>query len=82
MSDLEKKSLEAHVDLCAERYDQLNHKLESMNQRLALLEHSVNDLNKTLQQFKQATVTTYLTWAGGIIAILCALVGWLASRVI
>jgi chromosome segregation ATPase len=82
MSDLEKKSLEAHVDLCAERYSQLNDKLDQMDQRLGNLEITMQDLNRTVNTFKHETVTRYLTWAGVIIATLCGTVGWLASRLI
>ena len=33
--DVEKESLEAHVDLCAERYKRMEEKLDSIDERMA-----------------------------------------------
>jgi len=38
-TDIEKQNLEAHVELCAERYNQLNTKLDNVERRL----HDVED---------------------------------------
>ena len=58
-TDIEKKSLEAHVELCAERYMNLENKLSTLSDRLEKLElylleirdkisNSNNEHNKTL----------------------------------
>ena len=35
---IEKENLEAHVELCAERYSQLNEKLDNLDRRLTTVE--------------------------------------------
>ena len=35
---IEKENLEAHVELCAERYNQLNEKLDNLDRRLTAVE--------------------------------------------
>lgn len=37
-TDIEKENLEAHVELCAERYEQLNQKLDHLDKRLTTVE--------------------------------------------
>ena len=37
-TDIEKQNLEAHVELCAERYNQLNQKLDNLDKRLTTVE--------------------------------------------
>lgn len=81
MSDLERQNLEAHVDLCAERYKQLYTHLEVMDQRLTKLESVVKEIRDLVQQNNTTQINRYLTWAGAIIAMLCAVCGWLISRV-
>lgn len=47
-TDIEKKSLEAHVELCAERYEQLEHKLSTLDKRVAKIEHGIDDIKKAI----------------------------------
>ena len=51
-TEIEKKNLEAHVELCAERYEALDHKLTNLDNRLTKVEEHVvaireNITNKT-----------------------------------
>jgi len=82
MSNLERSNLEAHVDLCAERYNQLHTKLDHVDSRLNKLETVIDSIYQELQSFRQITINRYLTWAGVIIGILCAVIGWMASRLL
>jgi prefoldin subunit 5 len=43
-SDIEKKSLEAHVELCAERYNNLDQRLKSFDERMDNIEKLIIDL--------------------------------------
>ena len=43
-SDIEKKSLEAHVELCAERYKNLDERLRSLDERMDNIEKLIVDL--------------------------------------
>lgn len=40
-ADIEKKSLEAHVELCAERFHQMNTKLDSLDRRMTEVEKNL-----------------------------------------
>ena len=48
-TDIEKKSLEAHVELCAERYRLLETKLESMDEKITTLFNVIAELRGMLQ---------------------------------
>lgn len=45
---IEKKSLEAHVEICAERYEALEYKLDTMEKRVEKIEHGVDDIKKAI----------------------------------
>ena len=78
-TDIEKKSLEAHVELCAERYEQLEHKLTTLDKRVAKIESGIDDIKKaigvsTMAQSKQL-ITIGTTLLGvGVTAIIGLLV--------
>ena len=48
MSQLEKENLEAHVDLCAARYQVLEEKLTAMATRMDRMENSIGQNSKML----------------------------------
>ena len=55
---IEKQSLEAHVELCAERYDKLETKLDSLEKKVEKLEEHILAIKESLagagnQQSKQ-----------------------------
>lgn len=47
-TDIEKKSLEAHVELCAERYANLESKLVNLEGRMDRLEHYLVEIKNSL----------------------------------
>ena len=47
-TDIEKESLEAHVELCAERYEKLEHKLNAVEKKVEKLEEHVIAIRETL----------------------------------
>ena len=47
-TDIEKKSLEAHVELCAERYNSLESKLINLEERMNKVEDHLVDIKNTL----------------------------------
>lgn len=47
-TNIEKTNLEAHVELCAERYEKLEHKLEAVEKKVEQLEHHIIDIKQTL----------------------------------
>jgi predicted nucleic acid-binding Zn-ribbon protein len=77
-TNIEKQSLEAHVELCAERYEKLENKLENVEKKVERLEEHIIAIRETLagagdKQSKQliaigtAIVTVLIT---GILTIL------------
>ena len=47
-TDIEKESLEAHVELCAQRYDSMKGNMERMEERLTNLETMVKQIKDML----------------------------------
>lgn len=47
-TDIEKKSLEAHVELCAERYSNLNDRLESLDSRMGKIEQLISEVKQAI----------------------------------
>jgi predicted nuclease with TOPRIM domain len=47
-TQIEKESLEAHVELCAERYEKLENKLENVEKKVEKLEEHVIAIRETL----------------------------------
>ena len=78
-TDIEKKSLEAHVELCAERYEQLEHKLTSLDKRVAKIESGVDEIKhaigrSALGQSKQLIAIGTTLLGVGVTAIIGLLV--------
>jgi hypothetical protein len=61
MSDLEKTNLEAHVDLCAERY-------KGLHDRLSAIENSLKRLSEDVLEGQKSTTKTLIMTAGTVIA--------------
>ena len=47
-TNIEKTNLEAHVELCAERYEKLENKLETVEKKVGQLETHIIDIKQTL----------------------------------
>ena len=47
-TDIEKKNLEAHVELCAERYKNLDHKLSNLDTRMTVIESHIVDIKESI----------------------------------
>jgi hypothetical protein len=72
-TELEKTSLEAHVDLCAMRYAQLD-------QRLTTIEQKVIDLQSVIEESKNSMAKVIIGSAGTIVASVIALIVTLLSK--
>ena len=59
--DIEKTNLEAHVDLCAQRY-------ESLDQRLTGIETKVGELNAAIKDSHNSMVKVIIGTAGTVVA--------------
>ena len=78
-TDIEKKSLEAHVELCAERYRFLEEKLDN-------LEGKINDINAVIREIHDGIMgisekhnRQIMTFGVGLTATLLGIIGYLLT---
>jgi tetrahydromethanopterin S-methyltransferase subunit B len=67
---IEKKSLEAHVDLCTERYNELNKNVKTMEARIDSLSSHVLGMKEDMNKITGSINNRLITIAGGIIGVL------------
>jgi prefoldin subunit 5 len=78
-TDIEKKSLETHVELCAQRYKYLEEKLETVEQTVINLNAVVREVHDMVQTMSQKNTDRLINWGIGIIVFLTGIVGWLLT---
>lgn len=81
-TDIEKKSLEAHVELCAERYNALETRIDSMIVCIDEIKSDIREMTVMIQTMAEKRNTQLINWGLGIIGALTATVGWLMSTYI
>lgn len=79
-TEIEKKSLEAHVELCAERYKFLEEKLESLGEKISQVATSVDDVKNTVETMAIKNNDRLINWGIGIIVALLGSVAWLLQH--
>jgi hypothetical protein len=72
-TDIEKESLEAHVELCAIRYSQLE-------DRLTAVEGKIGTLQKTIEESSLNTIKILIGTAGTIIVAVLSLLGVILTK--
>lgn len=78
-TEIEKKSLEAHVELCAERYRYLEEKLGSMDNKIETVVDSVASVKDAVERMAEKSNERILSWGAGIIVCLIGLIGYLLT---
>lgn len=79
-TEIEKKSLEAHVELCAERYKYLESKLDVVDEKIQNVEKMVSELKVIMSAMSEKHNDRLIVWGTGIIGALLATVGWLLTQ--
>ena len=79
-TDIEKKSLEAHVELCAERYRFLEEKLEVVESKITEVTSAVSDIRDCVQDMNNKRNDQILNWGIGLIGILTSVIAFLLVR--
>jgi predicted nucleic acid-binding Zn-ribbon protein len=79
-TEIEKKSLEAHVELCAERYKHLETKLVSVDEKMDGLSAAIDALKKMLEKSAVKQNDRTIAWGVGIIAFLVSTIGYLITQ--
>lgn len=78
-TDIEKKSLEAHVELCAERYRHLENKLETVEEKVSNLNFVVREVHDMIQDMTNKRQDQIMSWGIGIIGVMVAVIGYLLT---
>jgi hypothetical protein len=79
-TDIEKKSLEAHVELCAERYRYLEEKLDSLESRSIENNKMISDIKSMVQTVVNKRNDQIISWGVGIIIALGSVIGWFITH--
>lgn len=81
-TDIEKKSLEAHVELCAERYKALENSLDAVKTDVAELKNTVHEVHDKVFEMADRRNSQVIAWGIGIIGFLTAALGYMISHYI
>jgi hypothetical protein len=71
-TEIEKKSLEAHVELCAERYTQLEQRFEHVEGKISGLGILLREVHDMVQRMAEKRTDQLISWGVGIIGALIA----------
>jgi hypothetical protein len=72
-TSIEKQNLEAHVELCAQRYD-------ALEQRMNSVEGKLSTLQDTVEKSSLNTIKILIGTAGTIIVAMLSLVGLILTK--
>jgi predicted nucleic acid-binding Zn-ribbon protein len=71
-TEIEKKSLEAHVELCAERYNQLEQRFQHVDDKINGLEKLMREVHDMVQRMAEKRTDQLISWGIGVIGALVA----------
>jgi hypothetical protein len=78
-TDIEKKSLEAHVELCAERYNQLEQRFEHVDGTISSLQNLMREVHDMVAKINEKRNDQLISWGIGIISALIATTVYLTT---
>ena len=76
-TDIEKKSLEAHVELCAERYNALEDRLDGLDNKIASVSTMVKEVRDMVQKMAEKSNDRLIAWGVGLIGTFAGSTIWL-----
>jgi predicted nucleic acid-binding Zn-ribbon protein len=79
-TDIEKKSLEAHVELCAERYNALENRLDHVDSKISSLSDMIREVHDMVQRMSEKRTDQLIGWGVGLIGALSATVIYLVTH--
>ena len=71
-TEIEKKSLEAHVELCAERYNALEDKISALDNKINSACAMIKEVKETVNKMAEKNNDRLINWGVGIIGFLTA----------
>jgi prefoldin subunit 5 len=81
-TDIEKKSLEAHVELCAERYNALENKLTNLDTKIGDLSTMIKEVKQSVGKMAEKNNDRLIGWGVGLIGFLTASIVGLVAYII
>jgi hypothetical protein len=78
-TEIEKKSLEAHVELCAERYNALENRIDNVDSKISGLSTVVREVHDMIQRMGNKRTDQLISWGVGIIGTLIGTIAWLVA---
>ena len=78
-TDLERKSLEAHVDLCAQRYRFLEQKLDTVEEKILALNTVIREVHDMIQIMSEKRNDQLINWGLGIMGTMLAVIAYLVT---
>lgn len=78
-TDIEKKSLEAHVELCAERYTQLELRFTQVDARIDGMQTLLREVHDMVARLNEKRTDQLISWGVGIIGSLVAVTVYLIT---
>ena len=79
-TDIEKKSLEAHVELCAQRYNALEKCIKDVKDDVSEMKNVISEVRDIVHALSEKRTDQLLYRGGSIIAVLVGTVGYLISH--
>ena len=76
-TDIEKKSLEAHVELCAERYRFLENKLEEVDAKMSAMDDMIRRVHDMVHDMSHHRNNQIISWGLGIMATMAGIIAYL-----
>jgi chromosome segregation ATPase len=76
-TDIEKKSLEAHVELCAERYNQLEQRFEHVEGKINSLATLMREVHDMVARINEKRNDQIISWGLAIIGGLAGITTYL-----
>lgn len=81
-TEIEKKSLEAHVELCAERYSNLDDRIVTLDTKMSAVHDTISKIHGMIVDMSEKRTSQLIGWGVGIIGFLTSIIGYLAVHYI
>lgn len=78
-TEIEKKSLEAHVELCGERYRFLQNQLHQLDEKITQAQFVIREVHDKIEQLALKRNDQIMTWGAAMLTGLVAIVGYLLA---
>ena len=80
--EIEKQNLEVHVELCSERYSNLQDKIENIEARMTKFEEMLGELKDLIIAIRDKRNDQLIVWGASIIAALVSALAFLVYEII